>query len=296
MSNKNKKTITIIVVTAIMLVLGGVGVMAYNTPYAYVSLDVNPSFEFTVNIFNRVIKVNAVNEDASEIIVEGGAKEFCNRDITKAISNALSAMINRGYLKEKDVGVVIATSNENLARRLNIAFAEFTEYDLREDEKPILITPSPSATKPALEQETSTATEIPDPTPDPADVPTNGQTTAPEEDDDIKDTGTIIIICIGKDRVERARELGITLGKLNIIERLRDAMNDDNFSIEDWIDKPVKDIMKKIKDLRKTQPLLEDQNSNNEPATENPNQKNNTKAEKQENGKDTGKGNKNNRK
>lgn len=53
-----------------MLVLGGGGALAYYTPAKYVSLDVNPSIEYQLNIFDRVLTVKGVNDDGSEIVDE----------------------------------------------------------------------------------------------------------------------------------------------------------------------------------------------------------------------------------
>ncbi|MEG2212985.1 MAG: hypothetical protein RRY35_03705, partial [Clostridiales bacterium] len=43
------------------------GAYAYLTPAYYVSMDVNPSVEYTLNTFDRVLSVHAVNEDGQEI-------------------------------------------------------------------------------------------------------------------------------------------------------------------------------------------------------------------------------------
>ena len=55
---------------AIMLFGTGAGVWVYAAPYSYVSLDVNPSIEYTLNRLDRVIKVKAVNDDGQAILDE----------------------------------------------------------------------------------------------------------------------------------------------------------------------------------------------------------------------------------
>ncbi|HVI42480.1 MAG TPA: anti-sigma factor domain-containing protein, partial [Anaerovoracaceae bacterium] len=45
-----------------------VGAFAYYTPTDYVSLDVNPSVEYSVNVFDRILDVKAVNDDGEEIL------------------------------------------------------------------------------------------------------------------------------------------------------------------------------------------------------------------------------------
>ena len=38
------------------------------TPAHYVSIDINPSFEFKVNVFNRVIGANGADEDGAAVL------------------------------------------------------------------------------------------------------------------------------------------------------------------------------------------------------------------------------------
>lgn len=55
----------------------------------------------------------------------------------------------------------------------------------------------------------------------------------------------------GKDMVEKANELGITPGKLNLIYKLMDAAEGKaKINIEDWIDRSVQEIQKEIKSYK----------------------------------------------
>lgn len=57
---------------------------------------------------------------------------------------------------------------------------------------------------------------------------------------------------IGFERVEAARELGITPGKLNLLEKLQaSADEDDAYTIDEWKDASVKEIMQQINSNRK---------------------------------------------
>lgn len=49
------KTAALAACVAVVVLLSSVTAWAYCTPYDYVSLDVNPSIEFSVNRFDRVI-------------------------------------------------------------------------------------------------------------------------------------------------------------------------------------------------------------------------------------------------
>ena len=52
---------------------------------------------------------------------------------------------------------------------------------------------------------------------------------------------------VGKDRVQEAEALGVTPGKLNLVQKLKESSgNPDEINTQDWLNKPVKDINKAI--------------------------------------------------
>jgi hypothetical protein len=55
---------------------------------------------------------------------------------------------------------------------------------------------------------------------------------------------------VGLDRVEEARDLGVTPGKLNLVEKLQDSTS-GAISKEEWLAMPVKEINKAIKENRR---------------------------------------------
>lgn len=66
------------------------------------------------------------------------------------------------------------------------------------------------------------------------------------------DTASVEVYSVGLERVEAAKELGVTPGKLNLVEKLIASSNDaESINLEQWLDKPVKDIMKATKAYRK---------------------------------------------
>ena len=82
----------------------GVGGFAYAmAPVARVGIDVNPSFELSVNRFDRVVDARAVNDDAAAVLdrvcVEGVACE----DAMQVLADACDAYISEGAVVE--VGV-----------------------------------------------------------------------------------------------------------------------------------------------------------------------------------------------
>jgi transcription antitermination factor NusG len=82
-------------VAALFLVLIGAGTVAYASPYYYVSMDVNPSIVMKVNAFNRVIGIEAVNDDAVAIVQQ---LEVKNKRVDDAVCSAVAQLEQAGYL------------------------------------------------------------------------------------------------------------------------------------------------------------------------------------------------------
>ena len=176
------------------------GVWAYSTPYTYVSLDVNPSIEYTLNRFDRVLTVKAVNDDGQEIIKEVELGNLSNKTIDEAIAETVKQINEHGYF-QGDGAIVIATSAKDIKK------AEALANRLKDE----------------VDRETK------------------------EQGQDVD----IDAISVGRERVNEARELGVTPGRLNLVEKLRDSFDEkDEFDMEEWLQKPVKEIMKATKENR----------------------------------------------
>lgn len=70
---------------AALLLVGAGGGAAWAMPYGVVSLDVNPSLEYTINRFDYVLKVEGVNEDGKEMLSRMDASQLLHRPIGKAL-------------------------------------------------------------------------------------------------------------------------------------------------------------------------------------------------------------------
>lgn len=98
-------------ITAMFVVLLGSGAYAYFTPSYYVSLDVNPGIVMEVNMFERVIKVEAVNEDAEEVLQD---LNLNNQNVEDAMFAAVERVQEMGYLdQENGNNIMIATAARN---------------------------------------------------------------------------------------------------------------------------------------------------------------------------------------
>lgn len=197
-----KKLITIAASAAAFIILS-VGTWAYASPYLYISVDVNPSIEYTVNRFDRVLTVKAVNDDGEEMIDIIALKDLKNKKIKVAIAETVKQITRSGYFNgNTEGGIIITTASENddKADELADTLHAITEQEISDD-------------------------------------------TAQEVD--------IEAYSVGLDRVEDARELGVTPGKLNLVEKLQAAAaNSADINLEEWLNKPVKDIMKATKEYK----------------------------------------------
>lgn len=200
---------------ASIAVVVGVGAATYYVPTTYVSMDVNPSIEYHVNMFDKVVSVKGVNEDGSNIIENvNESTKLENKSIEEAIRLTVNEVAKEGYLDYDNSGIVIATSTGD----------EEKAEDLAE----------------SLEDTANEACE-----------------------DNDCDT-TVEAEPVGKTRVEEARKLGVTPGKLNLVQKLIKSSEDpDNVELESWLNKPVKDIMAKIHE-NKGQNVKKEKNKNEE--------------------------------
>lgn len=106
---KTGKLGAVVAAASFALLMGG-GVYSYATPAYYVSLDVNPGVILEVNMYDRVIGTEAVNEDA-EAVIEG--LELDNTDITDAVSLTVERIDELGYFDEGGGEILIGTTSEN---------------------------------------------------------------------------------------------------------------------------------------------------------------------------------------
>lgn len=191
---------------AAVLLVCATSAWAYYTPYSYVSLDVNPSIEFSLNRFNIVLSAKGVNSDGEEILSGLHIGSLKNMHIQEAIALTVQQISDEGYFDgETGGGIVVAASSED----------EETAEEL--------------------------AGQL--------------QETIEQEDTENGDTVEVEAVSVGLERVQKARELGVTPGKLNLVEKLQASADDPaSIDIQLWLEKPVKEIMKAIKENRKANP------------------------------------------
>ena len=185
---------------AAVLVCGaaGAGVYAYCTPYSYVSLDADPSVEYYLNRFDRVLQITGVNDSGKKIAEELQADGLNNEKIEDAVARTVEKIEKEGLSKRNQKsGIVISTSAKDPKKAKKMA------EGLKR------------STKNTAERKGAAVEAFP----------------------------------VGLDQVKEAHKLGVTPGKLNLAEKLRDnAQSPDDADLQKWLNKPVPEILKKIRE------------------------------------------------
>ncbi|MCL1847533.1 MAG: hypothetical protein FWF91_06155 [Coriobacteriia bacterium] len=114
--------------TAAVLFMGIAAFNLYTTAAAYVSIDVNPSLELTLNRFDRVIDARAFNEEGERILSETPVK---GKDYDKAVDLLFSCMEANGYLADDfSISVTVQTQSSQTEARLCPALQECVDRQM----------------------------------------------------------------------------------------------------------------------------------------------------------------------
>ncbi|WP_271813226.1 hypothetical protein [Clostridium beijerinckii] len=192
-----RKIALVLSVVALSSLGGGVYAHAKTTPVAYVSVDINPSIELSVNTFDQVISAESYNEDGKKVLED---TNLVNSDVDDAVKNIITNAVSDGYIKEDGtsaVEITTATDKDNVATKLDESLKQIADKSLEEN---------------------------------------NIEATVETQN-------------VALSRRDEARKLGITPGKLNLIQKLQEL--DPTISVEDYKSSSVKDIQKKTKELKK---------------------------------------------
>ena len=110
-----------IAASAVLLLAAGGGGLAYAMPYGTVSIDVNPSIEYTINRFDRVLRVSGVNEDGQAVLEAVGKKRLLNKKIDDAVTATISQMEADGYLTSEEDAIVFSSGTGNEKHSASLA-------------------------------------------------------------------------------------------------------------------------------------------------------------------------------
>ena len=120
----------------------GLGAMIYSlnaVTDSSISIDVNPSIEIITNKRDKVIKVNALNEDAEKVI---GAMKLDDTSLDVTVNELVSAMVEYGYISadKRDILVTVENKNEEKAKSIRDRVDnDITEALIKLEIKPNLV-------------------------------------------------------------------------------------------------------------------------------------------------------------
>lgn len=115
---KNRKPLRLAALAAaacLVLAIGG-GSIYYNrsqTAASIVSLDVNPSIELVLNSSERVLRAQALNEDAAAVL-DGMDLKGATLDV--AVNALMGSLLKNGYVDELANSILITVEDDNAAR------------------------------------------------------------------------------------------------------------------------------------------------------------------------------------
>ena len=118
------------VAAAAVLVTAIGGGVAYATPYGVVSLDVNPSLEYTINRFDYVLSVEGVNEDGREMLAGMDKTQLVHRRIDDAIEASVTQLEAGKWLGGESDEILLAAGtkaddhSERLIRELETGLCQ----------------------------------------------------------------------------------------------------------------------------------------------------------------------------
>ena len=97
---------------ALALVVFSGNYYATGMPVSYVTMDVNPSIEYSLNRKNRVIKTDSLNEDASVIV---DRLSISGKSVTQALLETEDALKEQGFF-EDDHSMLLSVASDNPGR------------------------------------------------------------------------------------------------------------------------------------------------------------------------------------
>lgn len=82
----------------------------YRTPRNYISLDINPSLELGVNAFDRVVNIEAYNDDGQQLLTR---IQYRNLSVEQAVSLLVQQAAQQGFIAQDGSTVVAVTAESN---------------------------------------------------------------------------------------------------------------------------------------------------------------------------------------
>ncbi|AEE92212.1 anti-sigma factor domain-containing protein [Tepidanaerobacter acetatoxydans] len=93
----------------LIMIIGSYGIYGYVSPVTYVTVDINPSVEFSINRYDLVLKAYGLNDEGNSIVGDG--REYKNMKLDAALNLLLVRAAEFNYLNKNTNTVMLTASN-----------------------------------------------------------------------------------------------------------------------------------------------------------------------------------------
>lgn len=109
LSSIPQKKALAIIACFLLMIITSYGVYGYVNPVTYVTVDINPSVELSLNKYNLVLDARGLNDEGNVIV--GNGREYRNMKLDKAFNKLLSRAMEANYLNMNTNTVMLTVSN-----------------------------------------------------------------------------------------------------------------------------------------------------------------------------------------
>ena len=114
-----RKLVLIACTFLVTLGLSIAGYATYQMPVAYVSIDINPSVELGINMFDRIVSAEGYNTDGKTVL---SACDVRNYDIESAVDRIVEVATEKNFVAKDGssvISITAETNDQNFADRIN---------------------------------------------------------------------------------------------------------------------------------------------------------------------------------
>ncbi len=112
---------------AVLIMFGSGYYYIYAAPAGFVSIDVNPSIEYTVNRQHKVTAVTPLNEEADEIASRLIDKGVCGKELSDALEWTMQVLEDENYIGLEDSDFVLAGVSSDDEKEKEMMVSEVSE-------------------------------------------------------------------------------------------------------------------------------------------------------------------------
>lgn len=206
-----------VVACFLIMIIGSYGVYGYVSPVTYVTVDINPSVEFSINRYDLVLKAYGLNDEGNAIVGDG--REYRNMKLDEALNLLFVRAAEFNYLNENTNTIMLTTSNvkDSISPNIQKQLEEISENGFQAKTADV------------------SGDEI------------KAEDVAVESDDAVETANSDLSIIVESTTFEKhqaAKKLNISQGKLVLYDKLKEVKPD--ISLKRVKETPVTQIIKEL--------------------------------------------------